>query len=109
MAVISATGLAVAAPIHDAAAADDTARLEELYRADPGSVNRGDNLGATPLHHAAQGGCVRAVQWLLDHGADPNARRADGGTALHAAAAAGQVKAAEALVRAGAAVAAKDG
>ena len=40
----------------------------------------------TPLMVAAHEGAVVAGRWLLDHGADVNARDAAGGTPLHAAA-----------------------
>jgi ankyrin repeat protein len=33
-----------------------------------------DNAGLTPLHHAALAGNDSAVSWLLEHGADPQAR-----------------------------------
>ena len=33
-----------------------------------------DEAGLTPLHHAALAGNDAAVQWLLEHGADPQAR-----------------------------------
>jgi len=53
-------------------------------------VNTGAAGGArsTPLHAAATGGGPRAVEWLLRHGADANARELNsrlGNTPLHAA------------------------
>ena len=43
-------------------------------------------LGITALVAATAGGQSGAVDWLLDHGVDVNARSGDGNTALHAAA-----------------------
>ena len=39
-------------------------------------------IGATPLHLAAKKGLVDNVRVLLEHGADPNIKNADGYTAL---------------------------
>lgn len=57
------------------------------------------------LHLMAKRGDVRAVKWLLEHGADPNARWAHWDadvTPLHLTAFAGQVEVARALLAAGA-------
>lgn len=39
-------------------------------------------IGATPLHLAARGGSVKNVKLLLEHGADPHIKNADGYTAM---------------------------
>jgi hypothetical protein len=48
------------------------------------SIEGRDRAGNTPLIESAEYGSRDAVEWLLEHGADPNARDNDGGTALHA-------------------------
>jgi len=73
-------------PLHKAAAVGSRDRVEELVRADPGSVDSRDKRDRTPLHHAAGRNRVDVVRTLLAHGADVNARDADGDTALHCAA-----------------------
>jgi uncharacterized protein len=47
-------------------------------------------LNVQPIHSAAAGQHLEIVRLLLDHGADPNARQADGYTPLHSAAQNGQ-------------------
>ena len=61
----------------------DFSAAERVVRAEPASLNR----GALAFH--AKRRDARAVRWLLDHGADPNARWSHWGanlTALHLAA-----------------------
>lgn len=60
------------------------------------------NLGFTPLIATLATGQFDAARWLLDNGADPNARSGDGGTALQAAAFVGSGEIAEALLERGA-------
>jgi hypothetical protein len=55
--------------IHEAAAAGQTARVEEILALNPGSVNHRDLQGATPLHYAAAGGQVALANLLLAKGA----------------------------------------
>ncbi|HEY1521153.1 MAG TPA: ankyrin repeat domain-containing protein [Solirubrobacteraceae bacterium] len=53
------------------------------------------------LVHAAQNERPGAVAWLLDHGADPNARLYQGCGALHLAAAFGAIESVRLLIGAG--------
>mmetsp|Transcript_15363 Transcript_15363/g.22603 ORF Transcript_15363/g.22603 Transcript_15363/m.22603 type:complete len:393 (-) Transcript_15363:100-1278(-) len=48
-------------------------------------VNGTDESGQTPLHFAADGGCVECAQLLLDHGANPNAADKEGISVLQTA------------------------
>ena len=79
----------------------DTA--ERLLRDDPGALARGGASHGT-LHVMAKRGDARAVQWLLDHGADPNALWAHWDaevTPLHLAAAQGHADVVRLLLAAG--------
>ena len=74
-----------------ALALDDTATATRLIadarEADPGTA--GNSTGNGALHRLAKRGDTRAVTWLLDHGADPNAMWSHWGadvTPLHLAA-----------------------
>lgn len=83
-----------------ALALGDEATAAELLGADPGLVERS---GA--LHLLAKRGDVEAVRWLLDQGADPNARWGHWDaevTPLHLAAAQGNVEVVRRLLAAGA-------
>ena len=78
----------------------ELAVADRLVRDNPGLLLTG---GA--LHLLAKRGDVRAVRWLLDHGADPNARWAHWDadvTPLHLAAWQGHVEVVETLLGAGA-------
>jgi ankyrin repeat protein len=83
-----------------ALALGDEATATELLRADPGLAERS---GA--LHLLAKRGDVEAVRWLLEYGADPNARWSHWDaevTPLHLAAAQGHVDVVYLLLAAGA-------
>lgn len=72
--------------VHDAARAGDVARLDSLIAADPELANARDGEQHTPLHSAAAAGQIEAVMFLLEHGADPDARNtADQSPILYAA------------------------
>jgi hypothetical protein len=65
-------------------------------------------LGLRPLAWAALLGNVQTLQFLIEQGAEVNARNRDGSTPLHFAAFAGQVEAVELLLKSGAKAAARD-
>ena len=61
-----------------------------------------NNKGRTPLHLAAMWGYIRVIQYLLDRGADINARDNKGYTPLHYAAEGCETRAVKLLLRRGA-------
>ncbi|KAG6834166.1 hypothetical protein H0H93_011469 [Arthromyces matolae] len=63
----------------------------------PPDKYNGSPWQGTPLHEAAQKGHLRAVQFLLDHGADATLKDSDGKTALELARASNYVSVAEVL------------
>ncbi len=88
-------------PLAVAAAAGDTAALRQAVA--------GDSDVDTPLYgslralmYAAYNGNDDSIAWLLDRGADPNAKDVKNETALHFAAANGKESAARLLIEAGA-------
>ena len=78
----------------------DVARLRDLLASEPGLVRERTPEGSTGLHLAVAH--LDAVQLLLEHGADPNARDAgDNAYPLHFAGGAGGVEVVRALLDAG--------
>jgi ankyrin repeat protein len=60
----------------------DAAGVRKLLQAEPKAATRKGLGGATPLLFAVLYGDAEAVRWVLDAGADPNARTEAGATAL---------------------------
>ena len=60
--------------IHKAAEKGDVAQIEALLNAKPTLISSTWN-GETPLHAAAKKGAKNAVEFLLSHRADVNARK----------------------------------
>src|SRR5687767_2845957 len=60
----------------------DRATVETLVAADPAVVTAQDAAGSTPLHHAAAFGTLDSVAFLIDKGADVNAKNRRGSTPL---------------------------
>lgn len=66
--------------------ADDLEQLKTLVAANPDVVNRATESGMTLLHFAAIGSKTDVVKYLIDNGANLNARdKEDGVTPLEAA------------------------
>jgi len=59
---------------HFAAAADNVLVLSFLHGVDAGLIEAVDHHGATPLHHACRNRAMRTMEWLLNNGADADAR-----------------------------------
>ncbi len=59
--------------LFDAIERKDLETARELIAGDPELVHARDDVGATPLHHAAYGGLCELALLLLDAGADVNA------------------------------------
>jgi ankyrin repeat protein len=84
----------------------DVSSADRLVRDNPGLLTAGGTL-----HLLAKRGDARGVRWMLDHGADPDARWAHWDaevTPLHLAAWLGHVEVVRALLRAGADPAVRD-
>ena len=88
--------------LHAAVRGDNIAEAQRLI--DSGvSVNARDALGSTPLHDAAWAGDSKMVRFLIDRGADVNARHLEAGsTPLHYAILTGRPAVVNLLLDAGA-------
>jgi ankyrin repeat protein len=90
-------------PLHEAARIGDTAILRLLLK-DPAKLRArleaqsGDDRIFTALHAAAHSGRAEAVRFLLDLGADPEAKGTGGFTPLHLGADAGHLEVVEELL-----------
>ena len=62
------SGFVVAEPLHDAAKEGDLEKAKSLI-AEGSDVNAVDNMGATPLYFAQNGGQKDMVELLIKHGA----------------------------------------
>ena len=60
---------------------------------DEGGISLGVPCAAQPLYHAAMGGSVEAMNWLLELGADPTVPASDGTTPFYIACARGHISA----------------
>ncbi len=88
--------------LHWAARSNRRAMLEIARDAGREAVDVVDVGGRTPLSCAAQSNDSETIDWLLEHGADPNRVDFDGWAPLHYAAADGNVEAIHQLLRGGA-------
>src|SRR5437867_3867392 len=60
-------------------------RICDMVSANPGIINSGDEQGNTPLHLAVLNKYLPLLDWLKDHGADPNSKGLNGDRPLHLA------------------------
>ncbi|MEN6310164.1 MAG: ankyrin repeat domain-containing protein [Acidobacteriota bacterium] len=90
------------ADIHAAAKAGDLAAVRRLIQIDASLVNLKDVGGNAPLHAAAEGGAVSVAAYLIDRGADLDARNISGNTPLHEAIFNGKDKISRLLIEKGA-------
>ena len=71
--------------IWQAAIDNNVAKVKHLVE-NGTSPDKRDNAGYTALHYASRAGNIRIIEYLLDHGADPNAQTKTGkDTPLHRA------------------------
>jgi len=73
-------------PLFAAASACDLTTVQEAVNNDPAVLKSTEWEGATLLHDAVGNNCKDETEYLLDAGADVNARKKDGVTPLHIAA-----------------------
>lgn len=87
-----------------AATVGDEAGARRLIEADHSRVNEADPCDRRPLSGAVSGGQTKIVQFLLDYGADPNAKEAicQGGLSLRTAAGKGNIETVRLLLEHGA-------
>lgn len=88
--------------IHDAAEANDVARIRDLVATHPDSVNFRSDLGCSALWLASAKGATEAVCALAELGSDVESANNSGTSALFVAALTGHVDTVRALVRLGA-------
>ena len=96
IALMAATGAALAGPLHDAARAGDEIAIQKLLDAGA-DINERDESGATPLIAAALASgedeeALETIDYLLQRRADHTLRDNRGMTVLHAAAFAGDAE-----------------
>jgi ankyrin repeat protein len=72
-------------PLLEAAKAGDLDTIRGILARDSSLIRGSNETGDTVLHQAAMGGQLRALNLLLDAGADPDAVRADGRRPIHCA------------------------
>jgi ankyrin repeat protein len=89
-------------PIVEAAERCDLATVQQAVHKDPAILTFTEWEGATLLHDAVGHDCKDETEYLLDAGADVNARKNDGVTALHIAARNGDIEIMEVLLKHGA-------
>ncbi len=100
--------LGCARSVHDEAAAGNLEAVEAMIAEDPNLVNEPGFKDMTPLHYAASRGRAEVAGFLIEHGADLDARNSTGLTPLHGAAWWNRTNVAEILLEAGADIEARD-
>jgi ankyrin repeat protein len=79
IAAVVVLGTAFADPIHDAAKNGNLAGVQAELDKGVNVIEKEDNYGRTPLHHASTNGHKKIVELLIAKGADVNAKILSGG------------------------------
>ncbi|MBQ4783296.1 ankyrin repeat domain-containing protein, partial [Pectobacterium versatile] len=69
---MSANAKIMGRPVFYRAASDNTLSTLKLMVERGGDINQGDSLGRSVLMYALDGMQLDTVEWLLNHGANPN-------------------------------------
>ncbi len=109
IAAVVLVGTAFADPIHDAAKNGNLAGVQAELDKGVNVIEKEDNYGRTPLHHASTNGHKKIVELLIAKGADVNAKSKFENTPLNLAAFWGHKEIAELLIAEGANVNANHG
>ena len=70
-------------PVADAIRSYDLELVRKLIDASPELLNTGDLYSTQPIHWATMTRQIHVIDWLLERGADINARRMDGAKPIH--------------------------
>ena len=108
IAAVVLVGTAFADPIHDAAKNGNLAGVQAELDKGVNVIEKEDNYGRTPLHHASTNGHKKIVELLIANGADVNAKSKFENTPLNLAAFWGHKEIVELFIAKGADVNAKD-
>jgi hypothetical protein len=107
IAAVVLVGTAFADPIHDAAKNGNLAGVQAELDKGVNVIEKEDNYGRTPLHHASTNGHKKIVELLIAKGADVNAKSKFENTPLNLAAFWGHKEIVELFIAKGADVNAK--
>ncbi|MHC4740827.1 MAG: ankyrin repeat domain-containing protein [Planctomycetota bacterium] len=88
--------------IHGAISSGDTAALKAMLDRRPDLIEERGDMGATPLHTAAEQGHAEIMKLLIERGMDPSQADWIARSPLHVAAAKGHAEAVAALLEGGA-------
>jgi ankyrin repeat protein len=88
--------------------AEEVKRIQTMIKNSPDLINARDQASTTPLHRAATAGQLVVAEFLLQNGAEIEARGPNGRTPLHYASSAGQKAMVELLLKNKASVLATD-
>jgi ankyrin repeat protein len=99
--VILSSGTAWAGAAHKAAADGDIDTLTKIAKMRPKMLTEEDEDWRQPIHHAALFGKIKAIEFLIENGADVNAKGILGASTLHLAASGGQVETCKFLIKKG--------
>eukprot|EP00339_Tiarina_fusa_P001681 CAMPEP_0116998590 /NCGR_PEP_ID=MMETSP0472-20121206/1610_1 /TAXON_ID=693140 ORGANISM="Tiarina fusus, Strain LIS" /NCGR_SAMPLE_ID=MMETSP0472 /ASSEMBLY_ACC=CAM_ASM_000603 /LENGTH=547 /DNA_ID=CAMNT_0004697791 /DNA_START=170 /DNA_END=1809 /DNA_ORIENTATION=+ len=72
--------------VHMLAGNGRTQELRQIVERDPKFIDAQDEMGWQPIHEAARGGHIETIHYLLERGADVNARNLHGATPMYIAA-----------------------